>query len=86
LKIENKKTFLCGVGLTLLAALIILVPSDGTHAAGSGNMLHNLTSFESILVFIPGVLIVSHGINPESKIGVLGGVIIKLYQWIHKKR
>ncbi len=86
MKIEHKKPFLWGVGLTLLAAFIVFTPSDGTHASGSGNMLNNLTSFEGVLVFIPSILIICYGLKPESKLGVAGGLIIKLYQWVRKSR
>lgn len=86
MKVTNKKSFLWGIGLILLAALIVFPPFDGTYAAGSGNMLNNLDAFESILVFIPGVLILCHGLNPDSTLGVAGGLIIKLYQWIQKKK
>ncbi len=86
MKIENKKPFLWGVGLIFLAAIIVFVPSDGTHAAGSGNMLNNLTLFESVLIFIPSLLLICYGVRPKSKLGVAGGAIVKLYQWVRKNR
>ena len=41
MKVTNKKSFLWGIGLILLASLIVFTPFDGTYAAESGNMLNN---------------------------------------------
>jgi hypothetical protein len=88
MKIINKKSFYYGILLSFALAFVYYTFSEnsGRTAASTGGVPFHLWSWQlKVLTFVPGFLLIFHGLFPNTSLGKAGGVIFRLYSWVQKQ-
>lgn len=84
MKIINKKSFYYGIILSL-ALVFIYTFSEEIGFVTKGPSFQFWPWHLRALSFIPGGLLIFHGLFPKTTIGRAGGIIFSVYSWVRRQ-